>query len=84
MEIEMFKAQKQTKRFRKNQKVFVALHQANFLYIVFRYRGKGRYVKGIIDLWAKNGQGISPTIGRLIPIDVKEEFAEMITQKHFK
>lgn len=51
MLIKMFKAQKQTKRFRKNQKVWVVLDCANHAYIRFKWRGSGRYVNGVIDKW---------------------------------
>lgn len=49
--VKMFKAKKQTKRFNKNQKVWVVYDFGNHASIRFKYRGYGRYVNGIIDKW---------------------------------
>lgn len=51
MLVKMFKAKKQTKRFRKNQKVWVIHDFGNHAYIRFKWRGNGRYVNGVIDKW---------------------------------
>ena len=49
--VKMFKAKKQTKRFNKNQKVWIVYDFGNHASIRFKYRGSGRYVNGIIDKW---------------------------------
>ena len=45
----MFKAKKQTNRFRKNQRVWILKHHGTHAEIVFKYRGCGRYVKGLLS-----------------------------------
>lgn len=62
MNIEIFKAAKKTKRFNKNQTVFVVRNYANHLVIVHKYRGKGRYVCGYMDKWNNSGTGLSSCI----------------------
>ena len=47
--ISYFKALKETRRFRKNQKVWIVHEYGNFCIIKFRYRGSGRYVSGILN-----------------------------------
>ena len=71
MFVKYFKAQRQTHRFRKNQKVWIRLEFANDLWIRFRWRGSGRYVDGVIDKFAKE-------VGELKEIDVDEAFAKRI------
>lgn len=51
MLMKMFKAQKQTKRFKKNQKIWVTYEFSNHAYIRFKWRGSGRYVSGVISKW---------------------------------
>ena len=51
MIVKMFKAKKQTNRFNKNQKVWITLEFGNHAYIRFKFRGKGRYVSGVIEKW---------------------------------
>jgi hypothetical protein len=72
--IKYFKTTKQTNRFSKNQKVWVVSEQANHLYIVFNYRGKGRYVKGVADKFAKY-------VGDLKEIDIQPSFAKRLGTK---
>lgn len=67
MFLRFFKAQKQTKRFRKNQKVWVVHDFSNHLHIRFKWRGKGRYVIGIIS---KDSQ----VIGEMREIEVANDF----------
>ena len=74
MKIEYFKATKKTRRFNKNQKVWISLNCANHLYINFKWRGKGRYVRGIIDKHI-------PTVGEIKEIEVDKIFGERITRK---
>jgi len=69
--VEYFKAARRSNRFRENQKVWVALNAANHLYIWYRFRGKGRYVKGLID---KESSAISV----IFEIDVSDDFAERV------
>ena len=51
MKQKMFKAKKKTSRFNENQLVWVTHDFANHAYIRFKWRGKGRYVNGVIDKW---------------------------------
>lgn len=69
--VKLFRAVKRTNRFNQNQKVWISFENGNFLNIWYRYRGKGRYVRGIIDRF-------SPVIGEIKEIDVSDEFAERI------
>jgi hypothetical protein len=69
--VEYFHAAKQTHRFNENQKVWVSLNCANHMYIYFKWRGKGRYVSGVIDRFDKS-------IGEIKSIDVDDAFAERI------
>lgn len=66
--IKYFKAAKKTKRFNMNQKVWIILECANHLYIRFKYRGKGRYVNGVVDKFAK-------CVGEIKSIKVSKDFA---------
>lgn len=81
MIVKMFKAQKQTHRFNKNQKVWVTCEFANHLYIRFKFRGKNRYVDGVIDKWA-TGEGYNPVIGEggLKEIEVNESFFKRLKE----
>ena len=45
----MFKAQVDTKRFRKNQRVWVTEEYGNFCQVYFKYKGRGRYVHGLLN-----------------------------------
>lgn len=65
--VEMFKAQVQTNRFRKNQKVWITKTHDNHCDIRFKYRGKGRYVNGIINRQHK-------AIGEIKEIEVTDKF----------
>lgn len=67
--IQMFKAPKQTKRFNLNQKVWITHSFANHSCIIFKYRGKGRYVRGVIDNEHLTGVNIKW-------VNVDYEFAE--------
>lgn len=53
MTLYSFKASKNTRRFRKNQRVWVRAGFANHSCIRFKYRGSGRYVNGVIDNYSK-------------------------------
>ena len=79
--IKMFKAQKDTKRFRANQKVWVSHDCGNHAYIRFKWRGRGRYVNGVIAKWSEaNSVTWNPTIGDVgfHEIEVDDAFAERI------
>ena len=71
MEVQYFKAQKETHRFNLNQKVWIRFRWANSLDIYYRFRGKHRYARGIIDRWSK-------AVGELKTISVSDDFAERI------
>lgn len=69
--VQYFKSTKETNRFNKNQKVWVRLDCANHLMIYFKWRGKGRYVNGIIDKFDK-------CVGDIKIIEVENSFAKKI------
>jgi hypothetical protein len=73
--VKMFKATRSTNRFNKNQAVWVSFDHANHLDIYFKFRGSGRYVRGVIDK-------SSPVVGEIKSIDVDGEFASRITGEH--
>ena len=81
MKIQMFKAQYDTKKFRKNQKVWVKMDMGNYIWIRFRWRGKGRYITMSMCKWASNWNGWHPVIGDngLKEIEVPDEFGKRIT-----
>lgn len=68
----MFKAQRQTNRFRKNQKVWVRRRFGNHLEIRFKYRGKGRYVNGVISRFPDDAPAVELPLRE---IDVAATFA---------
>jgi hypothetical protein len=72
MKISFFKSKKITHRFRENQKVWIRYQYGNHLDIVFRWRGKGRYVGGRIDRER-------PEIGEIHTIEVDDEFGRRMT-----
>ena len=74
MEIQYFKALKRTNRFNKNQKIWISYRWANHLNIYYKFRGKGRYVRGIIDKF-------SPWVGEIKTIKVTESFGNQIILK---
>ena len=57
MKIKIFRAGKNTNRFKKNQKVWVILDCKHHAFIKFRYRGCGRYVEGTISKWQNSSAG---------------------------
>ena len=75
MEVQYFKAQNNSNRYRKGQKVWIRLNCANHLLTYHKWRGSGRYVEGTIDKF-------SPLVGKIKTIDVDDDFAERITNKH--
>lgn len=77
-----FRAKKSNRRFRLNQKVWISTEQANHLCVKFRWRGKGRYVTGIMPKWDRQYQNLNPVIGidGIKEIDVADTFYVFITQ----
>lgn len=69
--VKSFKAKKKTNRFNKNQKVWIRDVQQNCILIYFKWRGKGRYVKGVVDSW-------SPCVGEIREFEVSNTFADRI------
>lgn len=69
--VKYFKATKNTKRFNSNQKVWITLECANHLYVRFKYRGKGRYVNGVVDKFAKY-------VGEIKSIEVSKDFVSRL------
>lgn len=72
MTVKMFKATKQTHRWRENQKVWVRHEFANHLLVYFRWRGRGRYVTGIVDKF------LHTAVGKIVELEVGESFAHRI------
>ena len=66
-----FKAAKNTKRFRQNQKVWIRSARGNHLIIRFKYKGCSRYVNGVIDLY-------SSVIDSFKKIEVEDSFFKRI------
>ena len=71
MKVELFRAKKQTHRFRENQKVWIRNRYANHLEIWHRFRGNKRYVSGVIDKQAS-------AVGSIHEIDVDEAFGARV------
>lgn len=71
----LFRATKDSHRFTKNQKVFVYCDCGNYLLIYHRWRGKGRFVYGKIDV-------TSPLIGEIRKIEVDAAFAKRVQGSH--
>jgi len=74
MEIKYFKYTKKTRRFNKNQKVWIVEEYSNHMDIAFKWRGSGRWVKGVIDRFTK-------CVGEIKTIEIKDSFANFIAQK---
>lgn len=75
--VKMFKAQKKTIRFNKNQKVWVVCDYGNYATIKYKYRGHGRYINGVIAKWNMTSKANFNTI-------IGEEgFKEITVSKSF-
>ncbi|RLD85288.1 MAG: hypothetical protein DRJ07_03380 [Bacteroidetes bacterium] len=75
-DIQYFKSKKHTHRFRKNQKVWIRYANANHLELFFKFKGKGRWIKGICDKFAL-------WVGEIKTISVEDKFANFILgEKH--
>ena len=74
--IKYFKAQEDTKKFRKNQKVWITNECDNHLYIVSRWRGKGRWVSGVMSKFDSSYKNLSRIIGNggIKEMDVTDDF----------
>lgn len=69
--VQMFKAAKDTKRFKRNQKVWVSYLFSNHMRIYYKYRGSGRWVRGVID------RG-NTAVGEIHEVEVDNKFAREI------
>lgn len=65
-EVEFFISQKESRRFKKGQKIWIRNNCTNYLDIWFKWRKKGRYVQGRIDK-------LSPCVGTIRSIEVNEK-----------
>ena len=74
--LEMFKSKNKTHRFNKNQKVWIQYRYANHSDIVFKWRGKGRYVRGKIDNWGTKSVDYRYDLKQ---IEVTDKFYDFIT-----
>jgi len=71
MILKMFKAAKETHKYRKNQKVWIESEYPNHLLVRFKWRGDGRYVSGTQDKH-------SCCVGEIHEVEVDEEFGNRI------
>jgi len=71
MKVQYFKSTRRTHRFNENQKVWISLNCANHMYIWYKWRSKGRSVRGIIDKFDK-------AVGEIKTIDVDDDFAKRV------
>jgi len=82
MEVQYFKAQKDTKRFKKGQKVWIRYRDANCLQVWSKWRGSGRYTQSTITRWDWSNKNIecNEVIGEqgLSSMEVDEEFGKRI------
>jgi hypothetical protein len=69
--VEFFIATKESKRFKKGQKVWIRYNYGNHLDIWFRWRKKGRYIQGTIDK-------LSPCVGKIQSIEVNDFLANRV------
>jgi len=75
--ITYFKATKDSNRFNKNQKVWVICYSSNHSDICFKWRGKGRYVTGVINHDCKS-------MGKLKRMDIADDFFYRLANKYVK
>ncbi len=78
MNVKMFKAKKDTHRFKKNQNVWIAEEYGNHAYVFFKWRGSGRFVSGVIGKWDHKGDWNSVIGDGFKTVDVEESFANRI------
>lgn len=79
VKIKAFTAKKDTNRYRKGQKVWVLndFDFGNHCYVVFKWRGNGRYVKGVQDKWSCNKKT------EWLEVIGEDGFKEMEVEKDF-
>jgi hypothetical protein len=70
MKVKYFKAPKDTHRFRGNQIVWIVSRHQNYVDIKFKWRGSGRYTKGVEDI---------EHVSNIKEIEVTENFFKFIT-----
>lgn len=78
--VKYFKVRQNTKKFKKNQKVWVTRECANHLYIVFRWRGKGRWVSSIISKYDSSYTNLNSAIGNngIKEMEVTNDFYDRV------
>ena len=67
IEVQYFKATMRTHRFNKNQRVWVRFKYSNHMLIWHKFRGKHRYVSGIIN-------NLHPSVGVIKAAMVEDAF----------
>ena len=77
MQAQYFKATKRTRRFNENQKVWIRYAFSNHMEVWFKWRGRGRYVSGLVGRW-------HPCVGEIKVIDVDDAFAQRIAGSYIK
>lgn len=84
-DVKMFKAAGQTKRFRKNQKVWILYDFGNVMGVCFRWRGSGRYVTGMMrkhnNGWSAPNVAIGSTYDNFKTFDIAESFHKFLYSK---
>lgn len=83
--VKKFKAQRDTKRYRKNQDVWIQLQSPNHLRVIHKWRGKGRYVQSYVSMWNNKQPTGNPddevfsligSLDNIREIEVDDSFAE--------
>ena len=86
MTVKYFKAKENTKRFKKGQKVWVVVEYENYLRVLSKWHGSGRYTYSILDKWdwSKNKINWNTIIGEdgLNEMEVQEKFIKKIMFKY--
>jgi len=86
MIIQYFNAKKNTKRFKKGQKVWIRHRYANHLAIWSKWLGKGRYTHSMLDKWDWSSKSIewNEVIGEegLLEMEVREEFGKRVLGRY--
>lgn len=67
----MFKAAKDTRRFKRNQKVWISYLFSNHMTVYHKFRGSGRWVRGVVD----RGNSV---VGVIHEVEVDQRFAREI------
>ena len=85
MKVKYFKAKKNTKRFKKGQKVWIRHEYANHLQVFSKWLGSGRYTESTLDKWDWSSKKINwnELIGDdgLSEMEVDDKFGKKIINR---